>query len=139
MSIFHLRRAQTSVEFTVLIVFMFFIAMVFFVVITQRSLETQEQNDKTLLENVKIMVENEIDVALQMQDGYSRSFVLPNKLNMFDYKVVNSETEIVFKYVNSSVKHEIVLLLKDNITANVSKGSNLIEMENGVIFINKNT
>jgi pectate lyase len=113
------KRGQSSIEFTVLISFMFFVFVVFFFVVGSRFTQIRTDNDRLMLEDFGDYLKSEISMAAGAADGYSRVFSVPASLNGRKYRVdINEYTgtnlnlsEMVVSYVNYSLDYSYVVRL----------------------------
>jgi hypothetical protein len=100
-------RSQSSIEFTILISFMFLIFIVFFYVIGTRFIEIRKENDRLLLDDLGDYLKSEISFASASMDGYQRTFTIPSTLAGKEYQIVINDykmpginhTEIVLNYI----------------------------------------
>ena len=80
-------KAQVSAEFIGVIMIMFFIFIIFTTIILGRITEYRKQrNWNTLVETADVL-QDEVDLASTMIDGYSRKFWLPNTIELKNYSV----------------------------------------------------
>lgn len=139
-----MKKAQSSVEVALLIGFMFLAFNVFLLVIAQRMVGVQEQKDRALIEDMSSVIEGEIELAVGVEDGYSRTFQIPQTLKGINYsvKLINSTTmktnysELVLKYVNFTKSYETVKKLPKNVDGIIYKGENNIVKKDGIICLN---
>ncbi len=139
-----MKKAQSSIEVALLIGFMFLAFNVFLLVIAQRMVSVQEQKDRELIEDMSSVIENEISLAAGVEDGYSRTFQIPQTLKGINYsvKLINSSTmrtnysELVLKYVNFTKSYETVKKLPKNVDGIIYKGENNIVKKSGIICLN---
>ncbi len=139
-----MKKAQSSIEVALLIGFMFLTFNIFLLVIAQRMVDVQNQKDQVLIEDMSSVIEGEIDLAAGVEDGYSRTFEIPQTLKGINYSVtlINSTTmgtnysELVLKYINFTKTHETVKKLPKNVDGTICKGKNNIVKENGIVLFN---
>lgn len=129
------KKSQFSIEFVVLIAFMFLIFVVFIAVITSKVSESKENGRLRVAEDIATLAKNEIDLAKSAADGYSRNFELPAKISGNSYTIgIIDNREIVVNYIDK----EHVLFLQENVCGDILIPSNEIDKENGVTCINSN-
>jgi len=139
-----MKKAQSSIEIALLIGFMFLTFNIFLLVIAQRMVDVQNQKDSQLIEDMSFVIEGEIELAAGLEDGYSRTFVIPKTLKGINYSVrlINSSimgtnySEIVLKYIDFTKTHYTVKKLPKNVEGSIHKGENNITKENGIICLN---
>ncbi len=91
-------KAQTSVEFLLLVAFGTLIFVVFFGVIQDRILATNNEQLNHDLDRLNKLISSEINLASRFSDGYQRDFWLPTSLRGLKY--------------NASIKDNSTLLLQ---------------------------
>lgn len=82
-----MRKAQTAVEFLVLMGFMVLVFAMFFVVIGQRAAERNRQAQHDELVSVAETIRQEAILAYRVRDGYERVFELPTQIGGQSYTV----------------------------------------------------
>lgn len=139
-----MKKAQASVEIVLLIAFMFLTFNIFLLAITQRIVDVQNQKDRQLIEDMSSVIGGEITLAAGVEDGYSRTFQIPQTLKGINYSVelVSSSTmkanhgELVLKYVDFTKSYETVKILPKNVEGFIYKGKNNITKKNGTVCLN---
>ena len=89
-------RAQSSVEFALVVTIVGIVFSVFIVFFNARIVDVQQQKNYALLEDVGKVIKSEIDLASVVENGYVRTFYLPEDLSGMDYKI---------SYKNGSTLH----------------------------------
>jgi hypothetical protein len=126
------RRAQSTIEFVILIGFSLFIFLSFFIIIENNSINAQEQVTNSELRELQHLVTSEFDFAAGASPGYSRVFTLPELLGGLNYSVElidGQEISIIYK------DHETVSFLPWDVSGNISKGRNIIEKVGGTLIV----
>lgn len=126
-------RAQSAIEFFT-VAGMAFIAAIFFIGISANEVrEIKDQKEFLLIKDLGMKLQKEVVIASQVEDGYKRTFKLPDKLEaVVDYFIVMSNETIT---INSSKSVFFVHII--GVTGNFTKGNNKIEKINGEIYINR--
>ncbi|MFH1649071.1 MAG: LamG domain-containing protein [Candidatus Woesearchaeota archaeon] len=126
-------KAQSSTEFVLLIGFVLLIFAIFVVLIQSRTYDALMQNTKDRAGQVEGIIMNEILLAQESVDGYSRIFQLPSSLDGLPYTIFRADSrEIVILYDGG----ERVIFLPANVTLiNITNGYSQITKTNGRIFI----
>jgi|TARA_B100001964_G_scaffold235014_1_gene294411 hypothetical protein len=107
--------------------------MVFIALSANEVKEFRDQKEFFLLKDLALKLQKEASIAASVEDGYERTFTLPDKLeNTVDYSIITQNSVIT---VNSS-KTVFSVRIPD-ITGNFTKGSNKIERKAGKIYINR--
>ncbi|MEK6868767.1 MAG: hypothetical protein AABX74_00930 [Nanoarchaeota archaeon] len=127
------KKSQFSIEFAVLIAFMFLVFVAFIGVITSKVVESKENERLKIAEDIATLARNEIELARSASDGYTRNFQLPVKIsgNSYTIRIIDNR-ELVVNYIDK----EYVLFLQENIQGNLNPGANTIRKEAGIVRIN---
>ena len=128
-------KAQFSIEFAVLIAFMFLIFVAFIGVITSKVVESKENERLKIAEDIAALAKNEMELAKSASDGYSRNFDLPARIEGDSYSIeVIANRELVVNYIDK----EHVSFLQEKICGDIFIPNNEIDKENGVVCVNSN-
>jgi|SRR3989338_490810 len=127
------KKSQFSIEFAVLIAFMFLVFVAFIGVITSKVVESKENERLKTAEDIATLAKNEIDLAKSASNGYSRNFELPAKVggNSYTIKIINNR-ELVVNYIDK----EYVVFLQESVRGSLNPGANTIRKETGIVFVN---
>jgi len=140
-----MRKAQASIEVVLLISFMALVSAVFLLAINERITWIQKQKDLKLIEDMSSVIGDEITLALGVEDGYSRTFEIPQTLRGINYSVElwssstmkTKHSELVLQYVNFTKRYETVRILPKKVNGIIYKGKNNITKENGTVCLNE--
>jgi len=140
-----MRKAQASIEVVLLISFMALVSAVFLLAINERITWIQKQKDLKLIEDMSSVIGDEITLALGVEDGYSRTFEIPQTLRGINYSVElwssstmkTNHSELVLQYVNFTKRYETVRILPKKVNGIIYKGKNNITKENGTVCLNE--
>ena len=125
-------KSQSSMEFFTLIGMSFLGAIFFVMVAVNEANEFRIQKEFFLIKDMSLKLQKEIGLAAYAEDGYERSFILPNELdNVVDYLMRIRNNTLT---INSSKSVFSVAII--NSTGDFTKGTNKIEKINGRIYIN---
>ncbi len=125
--------AQSATEFIVLASFMLFVIVGFFAITTSNMLRAKEDSNMKVSQDIAEFVNNELEIAKSVNNGYKRNFTLPSTVNGIDYSInITDGRELTVNYIG----YEHLIFLSANVTGNISKGSNVLIKINGIIFIN---
>ena len=108
------------------------VSLIFTVVSLNQERDINYQREYLLLKDVGLKIQSEISLAAYTEDGYSRVFEIPNKLEIFDYNIsiINNS----FVYAESA--NNLFIARLSTVNGTVNKGDNLITKQNGKIRIN---
>jgi len=124
-------KAQSSMEFFMLIGLAFLAVIIFTAISANEVKEFRDQKEFFLIKDLALKLQKEVTLAADAEDGYARSFTLPDELeNIVDYFVQIRNNTIT---INSSKTVFSVAIV--NVTGNFDKGNNKIEKNNGKISI----
>lgn len=128
-----MRRAQSSVEFMILVgfVLMFFIAFLFSLAIASSDRLVERQ--RLAIQQIAQTVQEEVAFAHSTVDGYERTFVLPLQIVNLDYEldVVDS-----LLYVHAIEGQQALAVSIKNVTGTFVPGSNTLRRSNGTVYAN---
>lgn len=124
------KKAQAAVEFVMLIVILFSIFMVYTINTRKNMDEIRDKKEYILLKDVTMMAQNEVLLAVKVEDGYYRQFELPDSLEGINY-TINITGQIIAAY---SENHEYVMMIPQ-VNGTLKKGVNIITKNGGVVEI----
>ena len=128
------KLSQSSIEFFTLVGLGLVVA-IFFVAFSINEIE--EFGDKKeffLIKDLALKLQKEVGVAANVEDGYIRTFTLPEKLdNIVDYFIIIKNNTIT---INSS-KTVYTVAIPNTAGKNFTKGTNTVEKINGTIYVNR--
>ena len=126
-------KAQTAIEFAILVGFILFFFTIFFISIQENMSDKLSEKQNLMLKQTALTIQDEINLALDSSDGYSREFNVPEKIGNRDYDVSLVEDMVYLK--TQDEKYAMALPIA-KVTGQVVKGKNIIKKENGEIKIN---
>lgn len=126
-------KAQTIIEFSILIgvAFLFFIGFLF---VLYNNIEDKNFRKHNLeLKEIALTVHNEIILASESIDGYTRTFYLPQYVGEKNY-TINIIGDLIHV---SGLEGRISMYISTlNVTGDVRKGMNEIKKIDGRVYIN---
>lgn len=122
---------QSALEFAVIFGFVLFFFIAFFTVIKLNIEEKNKDKEVIIAQNLALNVQDEISIASEASDGYSRSFSIPNNILGKDYVINISDTLISVKLNEFQIAYKI-----PEVNGQIRKGSNFIRKQNGSIYLN---
>lgn len=126
-------KSQSAMEFIVLASFMLLVMLGFFAVTSSNVLEAKEEGNRKIAEDIADFAYREIETAKSVNDGYTRVFAMPRRVNGVNYSVsITDNRELIVNYLG----YEHVKFLPPNVTGNISKGLNKIKKINDIVYIN---
>lgn len=127
------QRAQSAVEFMVILgAMLFFLASFFLFFYGSYSDETATNRNEALLE-VALDVQNELALAARTGEGYSRTFTLPQTIHGKTYTVQVIDT---FLYLKTTDEKNALGVPIVNTTGSIVPGSNSVSVRGGQVRVN---
>jgi len=85
--IFSLKKSQIAIEFMILSGVALITAIIFISISVSDTKTLYETKEFFEVKDVALKIEKEIDITSFVQDGYSRQFEIPEKINNGDYNI----------------------------------------------------
>ena len=123
-------KAQISNEFFVFIGLTFFIALAFEIASLDQLNDFRIQKESEEVKDIALKLQKELLIASAVEDGYFRTFVLPDNLDGIDYSLITQNSTIAVQSKNS-----LFIVSIPYIIGNASKGANTINKTGGVIYL----
>ena len=129
---FRNKTGQSAIEFVVIFGFVLFFFISFFTIIQGNQSEKNKEKEKTMIQNIALDIEDEINLAAQSSEGYYREFNLPSNIMGKEYyiEIVNDSI-----YVHSD-DFGVSYLIFD-VQGALLKGENNISKKNGKVYLNQ--
>jgi len=121
-------------EFIIIIGAIFFFMTIFFLAIQENLREENYEKEGLLVKEVALIVQDEINMALESSDGYKRNFKIPSKIRNLDYEI-NITSGVVYIRTEDN-KHALALPVA-NVTGDVNITDNVIKKIDGGIYLNQ--
>lgn len=126
-------KAQSSLEFVILFAALVFFAFLFIFALEDQLSDKNVQQISLLTRETALIIKDEINLASEATDGFSRQFTLPNKLLNEKYNITIVED---FVYVTTlNMKHSVAYPII-NVTGQPVVGINTIKKVDGRIYLN---
>lgn len=125
------KKAQGSFEFLMLVGVASIAAIIFLLASSQDIYDLSQKKEFLLLKDQGDRIEREISLAVQVEDGYQRSFKVPLMLENREYGIIITNRTLTLWTDQTSYAVRI-----PEIIGNVSKGTNSISKENGLVRLN---
>ncbi|MFH1521742.1 MAG: hypothetical protein ABIF18_02170 [archaeon] len=127
------KKAQVAIEFIIIVGALLFFVSIFLLIVQENMKDKLYQEENILVKEIALTVQNEINLALQSGDGYSREFKLPQKAGGLDYEI-NIDSGIV--YIKTTNNRHALTIPVANVTGDINITTNRIEKINGIIYLN---
>ena len=110
-----------------------FTTMIIFIASTQSEYTSLiSEEEMTLVKDLCAMVQRELVLASSVQDGYSRTFNVPDDLEGMNYNI-----ELMNNTVHVYTDELEYLLNIPIVNGTIQKGDNRIRKTDGVVFLNE--
>ena|SRR3989344_5063759 len=126
-----LKKSQSGIEFLIVFGIVLFLFSVFLVLIQTTTEEKNREKESLLIKNLALSIQDEINLATETSDGYSREFYAPLQILGNDYEIKIADSFIYIKTEKNAVSFKV-----DNVTGKIKKGKNTIKKENGKVYLN---
>ncbi len=128
-----MKKAQSAIEFMIMIGAVVFFFAIFMLAI-QVNIGDKVRERKTLAVNdIAMTLQDEIKLATESIDGYSRSFSLPLTALNEDYDIGIYDGYV---YVNTTNGKYAVSFPVFNVTGQPQPGDNIIRKSDGRVYLN---
>jgi hypothetical protein len=124
-----MRRGQFIIEFTILLALAVLAGIIYLVSATSLLGDVSEQQRVTALNDVGYMVQDEVLLAETVDDGYLRTFTIPQTADRFAYQLTSDETSITLASGSTIITYPLPL-----VSGTFQKGKNTIA-KNGAITV----
>ena len=123
-------KAQISAEFFVFIGIAFLMAIAFQLASLDQINDFRLKNENDAVKDAALKIQKELLIAANVEDGYSRAFTMPDKINQIDYSLTTQNSTVAVTSKNSIYEVSI-----PNSVGILVKGTNRINKTGGVIYI----
>lgn len=126
-----LKKGQIALEFMIMFGFAAFLLLLFLSITLSRTIDFNNQRQSSLIKDLALGTQKEINLAFESRDGYYREFKLPQTLLGIDYGITIKDNLLI---VNSTKEEIDVIIPKPQ--GNIQKGTNIIKRNGGVVYLN---
>ena len=126
-------KAQSSIEFIILIGAVMFFLLAFFILMSGDIAGKQGEKQNLLVNEVAESVQNEINMASNSNNDYQREFNVQNSLENEEYDL--SITEDMIYVRTDDGKHAVALPIPP-VQGTIQKGANIIKKQNDTVYLN---
>lgn len=128
------KKAQVAIEFIIIMGAIFFFMAIFFLAVQENLSEENQEKERLLVKEVALIVQDEINLALESINGYKRTFKIPERIRHLKYDI-NIIAGVVFIRTEGG-EHALALPVA-NVTGDLNITDNIIEKINGAIYLNQ--
>ena len=126
-------KAQVSLEFFSYYIILSIVFLIVMLIIIDNQKNFNEERTNVDARRLLVFAKNEIDIAVNVGNGYSHAFILPDALAEgvnYTISILSDYQTIFVSYNNRNVSLPV---LTDNITSVIKKGKNIIKNSKGMI------
>lgn len=127
------KKAQTGIEFFILLIAVAIIFSILLGVIQVTLLDKTNEKNEIIFREKALTIQNEINLASSASDGYRREFYIPEKIIGKDYEISIIDDFIYMKTFDE--KYALALEIP-KINGSFIKGENILKKEDGEIILN---
>ena len=124
-------KSQVALEFLIFSGIAFILIIVLTAISANQIKGIFNYKEDILVKDLALKVQGELNLAAMVEDGYTREFEVPDKLDNIDYSIF-----IVNGTLFVQSKNSIYIARVPKLIGNVSKGINSINKLSGLIYIN---
>ena len=124
-------KSQISAEFYVFLGLAFLIAIAFEIASLDQLQDFRIQKESEAVKDIALKLQKEVLIAANVEDGYVRTFEIPDKLDSINYSLTVQNYTITVQSKNGFYFAGIPRAI-----GNFTKGTNRINKTGGVIHIN---
>lgn len=128
-----MKRAQSAIEFMILIGAMVLLMTGFFALVGSNFADKQQSQKAELVRDTAILIQEEIRIANTASDGYERVLILPDKILGKNYTITIIENLMQVQTID--LKHSLALPIA-NINGTLYPGTNTLRKVQGVVYAN---
>jgi len=128
-----LKKAQSAIEFLIIVSFLLFFFTSFFLVLSENINTKSKENINQKVTNLAYTIQQEIILAHESTDGYNRVFKIPEDIEGLKYEITMTKNQIYIKSYDNKYAITVPIL---NTTGTLIKGNNNITKQNKIVSIN---
>jgi hypothetical protein len=118
-------------EFMVLSGVLLLVLTLILAVVAQNTYDLNTKKEEVIAEDTIIKVQKELTIAVRMLDGYSRNFILPQKIGNKAYSISVSQGQLSLNTSNHYFWRTTPFVI-----GTIHPGTNTINKTNGTIYLN---
>lgn len=138
-----MKKAQAANETALIIGFMTLFLIVFMTVISDKLFSATDDRTREIVEDLADVIESELVLAANAQEGYSRTFTLPFSLDgrpytlqFFNVSDTGADfTQLVVGINVTGGEYTAFRILPSNIRATLAVGDNFVRKHQGIVNV----
>ncbi len=124
------KKSQLSLEFMSFLALGVVFAMVFLIMVKMIINDQTKDKDVAEIRDFGYSVQRELILASEVEPGYERQIVIPNKVDSIEYSINNTERLLIVTFSGSD--HIFYI---PNVSGTIVKGTNTIRNIGGSVYI----
>ncbi len=121
MNIIIRKKAQVAVEFILMVGLAMIVILVLAGVLYYLSYNYSEEKNINRLRDLGYSLQSELILASEVEPGYERTIIIPDKVGSADYSISQTDNDLVITYRQAELLFQI-----PQVNGNLNKGSNTI-------------
>ena len=123
-------RGQMSIEFIAMVAMAILVGISFLAITNSSLASVGDAQRLEIINDLGYSIQDEIILATTVEDGYMRTFTIPNRADRFIYNLSTSTTGVTLTSGYLTITYAI-----PQITGTFAKGANTIQKINGEIIV----
>ena len=136
MKIKQTKKGQIALEFVLLSVLSFFILISATFTLTKISNQRTSEQTMIMAQDLGVSIQQEIITASTVENGYIRTYIIPEKINQIPLTIENGRTLLNTSFYVIKIEHVELYYDAPYLIGNITTGNNLIIKQNNTIYIN---
>ena len=124
-------KSQISMEFVILVGFTIVFVMVLIVFSLSQLNDIYINKESILVRDQALKLQDEFNLASIVEDGYSRNFTIPQKLDTLEFSIT-----IAGKFLTVKSDKGLYTVRIPEVNGDLTNGNNVIRKIGGIIYIN---
>ena len=124
-------KAQVSAEFLIFVGMAFLIAIAFEAASLSQLKDFRDRKEAEAVRDMALKIQKELIIAANVENGYSRTFDLPDRLELINYSITTQNLTVTVESKNG-----FFIVHIPNSVGNVTKGTNHISKTGGIVHVN---
>jgi len=124
------KKGQGTIEFVIIFGFILIFFTIFFGVIQKNISEKNKDKERILLQNIALDIKDEINLAAESSEGYSREFKVPENILGQNYDIEITDDVVYVSTENNGFAYKIL-----GVVGSIKKGVNKITKQNGMVIL----
>jgi uncharacterized protein (UPF0333 family) len=125
-----MKRSQVAMQFLVVIGIVFVMFIIFVIGFAERYRDIQVEKETVAMKDIALKLHDEIVIARNLQDGYSRNFTMPDTVDGFNYTISLNQNLIIVTGEHAEYSTYVA-----PVQGQVRKGTNVIRKIGDTVWL----